>query len=248
MKSALYFGQVRHRRTKPVLHGFRYNLFMVYMDLAELDTVFEGNPFWSIGRPNIAWLCRTDHFGDPRIFLDQAVRELVAEKTGRNPTGPVRMLTHLRYFGHCFNPVTFYYCFSPDDTVVDTIIAEIHNTPWGEVHCYVLDRTNNLGNQAHQRFHFAKAFHISPFMPMDITYDWEFDRPGEALYVHMMDKVNGEPVFEAVLNLTRQKITNRELTLTLLRYPLMTVKVISAIYWQALQLRLKGAVYYPHPE
>ena len=83
---------------------------------------------------------------------------------------------------------------------------------------------------------------------MDITYDWQFDRPGEALYVHMTDEVNGEPVFEATLNLTRDKITNRSLTLAMLRYPLMTLKVISAIYWQALRLRLKGAIYYPHPE
>ena len=248
MKSFLYIGQVRHQRTTPVHHGFRYNLFMVYLDLAELDTVFEDNPFWSIGRPNLAWLSRADHLGDSHISLDQAVRDLVAERTDHRPLGPIRMLTHLRYFGHCFNPVTFYYCFSPDDSFLDTIIAEIHNTPWGEEHCYVLDQASNLGNPEHQRFRFAKAFHISPFMPMDITYDWQFDRPGEALYVHMTDEVNGEPVFEATLNLTRHKITNRSLTLAMLRYPLMTVKVISAIYWQALRLRLKGAIYYPHPE
>ena len=158
------------------------------------------------------------------------------------------MLTHLRYFGHCFNPVTFYYCFNPDGTWVDTTIAEIHNTPWGEEHCYVLDQANNLGDPDHHRFRFEKSFHISPFMPMDIVYDWEFGRPGKALVVHMADEVNREPVFEATLNLARQEITNRTLTLALLRYPLMTLKVISAIYWQALRLKLKGAVYYPHPE
>ena len=247
MKSALYFGQVSHRRTKPVIHGFQYDLFMVYLDLAELDTIFKGNPFWSIGRPNVAWLSRADHLGDPNIPLDQAVRNLVSDKTGQRPIGPICMLTHLRYFGYCFNPVTFYYCFNPDGMVVDTIIAEIHNTPWGEEHCYVLGATENMENPDHQRFRFEKTFHISPFMPMDITYDWKFDCPGDALHVHMTDEVAGEPVFEAELNLTRHQITNRNLTLALLRYPLMTAKVISAIYWQALRLRLKGAVYYPHP-
>jgi DUF1365 family protein len=248
MQSALYFGQVRHRRVKPVQHGFRYSLFMVYLDLTELDRVFAGRWLWSIGKPNLAWLRRADHFGDPGIPLDTAVRDLVAERTGKRPEGKVRMLAHLRYFGHCFNPVTFYYCFDQEEREVETIIAEIHNTPWGQVHCYVLELPTGLGPGERQRFRFGKTFHISPFMPMDLTYDWEFSRPGDAIHVHMYDVLGGEEVFEAQLDLVRREVTGRHLSLALLRFPLMTVKVLAGIYWQALKLRLKGAVYYPPPQ
>lgn len=248
MQSALYIGRVGHRRTKPIQNRFRHALFMVYLDLAELETIFSGRWFWSIGRRNIAWLRREDHFGDPTISLEQTVRDLVEKQSGKRPQGPVRMLTHLRYFGHCFNPVTFYYCFDKQDKELQTIIAEIHNTPWGQEHCYVLNKADNIGSPELMRFTFGKEFHISPFMPMDIKYDWEFNVPGDTLYVHMFDIMQGEKVFEAQLDLDRHTISGWNLAWSLLRFPLMTVKVISAIYWQALKLWVKGAPYYPHPE
>ncbi len=227
---------------------FRYTLFMVYLDLAELEGVFANRWLWSVGRPNLAWLRRADHFGDPSIPLDTAVRDLVVEKSGRRPEGAVRMLTHFRYFGHCFNPVTFYYCFDRQDREVETVVAEIHNTPWGQHHCYVLPRSENLGAGEPQHFRFAKDFHISPFMPMDIIYDWQFSHPGDDIIVHMQDVIGDEKVFEALLDLRRHEITAGNLAMVLLRFPFMTVKVIAAIYWQALKLKIKGAVYYPHPE
>ncbi|MBP8912193.1 MAG: DUF1365 domain-containing protein, partial [Phycisphaerae bacterium] len=138
MHSAIYEGTVRHRRFAPVRNEFVYRLFMMYLDLGELDEVFRGHWLWSTRRLNLACLRRKDHLGDPTISIDEAVRLLVAERTGVRPNGPIRLLTHLRYFGHCFNPVSFFYCYDSNDQRVETIVAEITNTPWHERHCYVL--------------------------------------------------------------------------------------------------------------
>ena len=129
MHSAIYHGWLRHRRFEPRAHEFRYPLFMVYLDLAELDTVFRGRWLWSTRRMAIARWRRQDYYGDPAQPLDAAIRELVEQKTGRRPQGPVRLLTHLRYFGYAFNPVSFYYCFAPDGERIETMVAEAPKTP-----------------------------------------------------------------------------------------------------------------------
>jgi DUF1365 family protein len=248
MKSCIYEGWVRHARYAPVRNAFRYSLFFMYLDLAELDTVFRGRWFWSSKGFNIAYLRRQDHFGDPAIPLDAAVRDLVQQKTGKRPDGPIRMLTHLRYFGHNFNPATFYYCFDREDKHVETIIVEIHNTPWGEVFCYVLDKAVNMGTVENKRFRFPKAFHVSPFMDMAIDYDWTFIEPEQTVNVHMIDYKRETKIFESDLSLLRKEIKGRTLALMLLKYPLITVKVIAGIYWQALKLWVKGATFYTHPQ
>ena len=138
MHSCIYEGWVRHRRFSPIKNVFRYRLFMMYLDLAELPGLFQRRWLWSCEGVNVAYFRRRDHLGDPRIPLDLAVRNLVEQETGTRPKGPIRLLTHLRYFGHCFNPVCFYFCYDQWDREVETIIAEVHNTPWGEAHCYVL--------------------------------------------------------------------------------------------------------------
>ena len=140
MHSALYQGWLRHRRRAPRAHAFAYPLFMAYLDLAELDRVFAGRWLWSARRAAPARFAREDHFGDPALPLDEAVRRLVHERTGRRPAGPIRLLTHLRYFGYVFNPVSFFYCYAGDE--VQTIVAEVNNTPWGERCMYVLSRNS----------------------------------------------------------------------------------------------------------
>ena len=122
--SCIYEGSVRHRRTGLVEHEFRYPLFMMYLDLDELPELFDGHPLWSARRPAPAWFRRADYLGDPAVPLAQAVRDTVAQRAGERPEGPVRMLTHLRYFGHCFNPVSFYYCFDGDGDRVTAVVAE----------------------------------------------------------------------------------------------------------------------------
>lgn len=249
MKSCIYEGTIRHRRFLPVANAFRYRLFLVYLDLAELERVFALHPLWSCTRPNIAWFRRRDHFGEPRIPLEQAVRDLVQARTGRRPSGPIRLLCHMRYLGHCFNPASFFYCWDPADTRVETIIVEIHNTPWGEVYTYVLDQAQNEHPVAGwHRHRMDKEFHVSPFIDMEIRYDWRFRQPGEELKVHMIDYAKGARLFDASLALRRTEITPGSLTRVLIRYPLMTLKVVTLIYWQALQLKRKGAPLFTHPK
>jgi DUF1365 family protein len=257
LASCLYEGTVRHRRFAPVPHGFSYRVFLVYLDLAELDRAFDGRWLWSVGRPNVASFRREDHLGDPAVPLDAAVRDLVEERLGRRPAGPVRLLTNLRYLGYGFNPVSFFYCFDAAGAL-DAIVAEVNNTPWGERHPYVLDAAAAASALAASperaegaaralRFRFPKAFHVSPFMPMAQEYDWRFRAPGAALSVHMENVEAGEIVLDATMLLERRPLDGPGLASALLRFPAMTAKVVAAIYWNALRLRWKRVPYFPHP-
>ncbi|MFB6260821.1 MAG: DUF1365 domain-containing protein [Thiohalorhabdaceae bacterium] len=245
-RSALYQGTVVHRRFTPVPHTFRYRVSYLYLDLAELDTAFARRWLWSVDRANLVAFHRRDHLGDPAVALDTAVRDLVAERTGRRPAGPIRLLTHPRYFGLVFNPVSFYYCWSPSGGAVEAIVAEVNNTPWGERHCYVLDRAHSLA-RGHHRYRFDKAFHVSPFMAMDYTYDWRLTEPESQLAVVMRNERHGELAFEAAMALERRPLTGPQLARALVAYPVMTAKVVAAIYWQALKLWWKGVPFHPHP-
>jgi len=229
-----------------VLHEFSYRLFMMYLDLDELPRLFTGRWLWSAKRFAPAWFRRRDHFGDERLPLDRAVRDLVENETGRRPSGPIRLLTHLRYFGYGFNPVSFYFCFEPSNTRVETIVAEVSNTPWGERHCYVLDETENEASGDKKRYRFRKAFHVSPFMDMDFDYDWRFTEPGERLAIHMDNLKAGVKHFDATMTLERKPLTGAWLARVLLAYPFMTVAVITAIYFEAVRLWIKRVPFQPH--
>jgi uncharacterized protein len=245
MNSRIYKGWVEHRRTAPHAHRFRYRMFMLYMDLAELPRLFNGTPFWSARRPALAWFKRADYLGPPQLSLDEAVRVLVQEKTGTKPAGPIRLLTHLRYFGFCMNPVSFYYCFNSAGDVLETIVAEITNTPWGERHQYVL-RVDPAGARM-KHFEFGKQFHVSPFLPMDMRYQWCFSEPGRRLFVNMQNCRDDERIFEATLALRASPLNPRTLLWVLASFPFMTLKVLAGIYYQALRLYLKRTPVFAHP-
>ena len=247
MESCIYEGQVRHTRTTPVLHRFKYRVFMMYLDLDELPDLFGNRWLWSAKRAAIARFRRSDHLGPASQPLSESVRDLVADKTGSRPTGPVRLLTNMRYFGHGFNPVSFYYCFARDGETLETIVAEVNNTPWGEQDTYVLPAAANIGKGPAWRFQPAKKMHVSPFMPMDLSYDWCFNMPSERLNVFMANSIDGQRFFDAVIKMQRTEISGPALARVLATFPLMTVKVVAAIYWQALRLWLKRCPLYIHP-
>jgi uncharacterized protein len=246
LSSAVYEGVVQHRRHSPHAHAFRYRMAQLYLDLDELDRVFAGRWLWSVGRRNLAEFRRSDYLGSAQQPLSDAVRDCAARALGRRPEGPVRLLTHLRYAGYVFNPVSFYYCYEPGGESLDCIVAEITNTPWRERQAYVLPIAAAGKDGKLWTWDFAKSFHVSPFIAMNRRYDWRFSDPGRSLCVHMR-VLNEEAVeFDASLVLERRPLDSASLRHVLCRYPLMTLRVISAIHWQALRLWAKGNPVHTH--
>ena len=246
--SALYEGWVRHRRHNPIEHEFRYPLFMAYLDLDELPWVLDPYTGWSARRPALARFRRSDYLGDENRPLSDCVREAVEERAGSAPEGPIRLLTNLRYFGHAFNPVSFYYCFDCSGERVESVLAEVTNTPWGERHSYLLGRPD--GSEGVIRNELVKAFHVSPLMDMEHTYDWRSSEPGSRLQVHI-DSASTDVErkdFDATLSLERRELSPALMRRVLVRYPAQTTQVVAKIYWQSLRLWLKGVPYVPHPE
>jgi len=230
--SAIYEGTVRHRRFAERPHEFRYRLALAYVDLDEL-----------LPRGRLVRFERSDYLGDPRIPLDEAVRALVAERTGNRPAGPIRVLTQLRSFGYCFNPVSFYYCFDEAGERVQTVVAEVTNTPWGERHAYVVERRGPGILKGDSE----KVLHVSPFMGMDHRYAWRVADPGPTLSVHIENRRDGELAFDATLSMRRRPMTRRTLAAVTARYPASTARVLALIYAHALRLKLKGVRVRPHP-
>lgn len=223
---------------------------MVLLALDEIEAVFRRRWFFSDKRFAIARYRRDDYLAPIDVPLETAVRDRVRDELGFTPTGRIELVTNLRSFGYRQNPVSFYICRDQaDDRTGDgivAIVAEITNTPWGERHGYVLDARAQRGRRT-KRFRFDKQFHVSPFMPMDMTYDWVFHLSDETVVVHMQNLRAGQLVFDATLDLIRRPITTSRIASTLVRYPFQTGKVVLGIYWQALRLRLKRVPFFDHP-
>jgi DUF1365 family protein len=210
--SALYVGTIRHRRFAVRRHELLHRISMAYLDLDELPQLLGGRLVRR--RPGFVRFRRADYLGDPAVPLADSVRELVGE------AARVRLLTNLRTLGHCFNPVSFYYCFD-DAERLRSVVAEVTNTPWGERHAYVLDA---------RRSEHDKAMRVSPFMGMDQRYTVSLAPPGPTLSVHIESREEDGKAFDATLNLRRRPF----------RAQVGALRTLPLIYGHAVVLRAKG--------
>ena len=256
MNSQWLEGSVRHRRKQPIKHEFQYDTGMLALDLDEWDRITDTSPLFSLERFNWLSLRRSDYFQPESGDLGDAVRHHVEQATGWRPDGPIELITHPRYFGYVFNPVSFYFCYragerSIEGAVPTVILAQISNTPWHERHVYCLEPehggANDKGWQS-ERFEFSKRFHVSPFNGMDQHYQWTFSFRGRDLRIHMNVLEADKKHFDATLVVRRTLLTRKGVHRSLRKFPVEAIKVTAGIYWHALKLKLKGSPFYTHPD
>ncbi len=243
--TALYVGHVRHRRFRPVVHQFRFPLFLALLDIDRIAEDLAVSRLTSYGRWNWASFQQEDHLGDPALPLRERLRRDALEHGLQLPEGPIFLLTNLRYLGYCFNPVSYFYCHDLEGTL-RLVLADVHNT-FGERHSYWLDAAVAARGKGALSFDVPKAFHVSPFLSMGCRYRWTFTEPGEQLRVRVAEAEAGAFTFDVDLELVREPWTASSIRRTLLRFPWMTLKVIIAIHWEALWLWIKRAPVYTHP-
>lgn len=245
MHSKIGVGLVTHNRLTPKKHAFRYKVFQPLLDLDEMPRLFKPRWFWSYERRNIANFRRRDHVGDANEALKTTIQNAVHEQLQLALTGRVEMLANVRYFGLGFNPICLYFCYDSDDKL-QACVAEVSNTPWGEKVCYAMpvDGQGPTYSWTHSN---QKGLHVSPFMPMDMEYRWHITLNEELVNVVIENWRENRQAFVATMSLKFRPATGRALNRTLLRFPFMTLKVLIAIYWQAVKLVVKGLKVYDHP-
>ncbi|PKL94701.1 MAG: DUF1365 domain-containing protein [Gammaproteobacteria bacterium HGW-Gammaproteobacteria-8] len=239
------FGTIWHRRRGPRPHAFRYRAWFSLLDVDGLEQRFAQSRWWSLERANLVSFRRRDYLAPHALTLGEAVRQRVQQELGLRPAGPVRMLAHLRQWGLCFNPVSFYFCFDPEDRSLQAVLAEVHNTPWDERHAYVLDARGQPGPDF--RWRFPKQFHVSPFLPMALDYDWAFTLTPDRVDVHMKVMDEEQECFAAGMRLKLAALDPDSMRRTPLQFPWMTARVLLGIYWQAARLWLKRTPFHDHP-
>ncbi|MDD9947832.1 MAG: DUF1365 domain-containing protein [Myxococcales bacterium] len=246
IESAIYEGQVFHERFGPHANHFQMRLFMLYLDLEELPELFGRSRLWSYQGPNLASVQRSDYLQPANVPLGCAVRQAMKQSVGWDCDGPIRLLTHGRFLGHCFNPVSLYYCFDRDAVRPRCVLAEVTNTPWHERHAYVLELDWANGASAGTAT-VDKVMHVSPFFDLDGQYRWRVAQPGRQLHVAVDLVRHKEVTLRAGLHLRRRPWKATSLDRIALTYPAMAARVVMRIYWQALGLWLFGAPFHVHP-
>lgn len=236
--SAIYNGQVSHTRVSPKRHSFRYRVFSLLLDLDEIPALARRLRLFAHNRAGILSFHDRDH-GDGRPLRDWIADTLGA--AGIEADGRIEVLCYPRLWGFVFNPLSVWFCRRKDETLA-AIIYEVHNT-YGERHVYVLPAQTN-GQTVQQAC--DKDFYVSPFLSQDCGYKFHIEQPGERVLVAINETEHGAPVLQAMFSGQRQALNERNLALALLRHPLMTVKVVAAIHFEALRLWLKRVPHHAH--
>jgi len=233
--SSLYVGSVVHRRLQPRMHRFRYRAFWLLLDLDELDELSSRLRWFSHNHSNVFSLYDADHGDGTETSLRLQVERQLSDAGVDLAGGHIRLLCMPRTLGYCFNPISIFFCYRADGALA-ALVYQVHNT-FGERHSYVI-RIEDRNAALHQRC--QKHFYVSPFLDMDMRYDFRIIGPDERIAVGISASSSAKPVLNAVLTGRRRELTDRHLMFAFLKIPAITIKVITAIHWEALRLWAKG--------
>ena len=235
MNSCIYNGVVTHTRFKPVKHFLQYKTFSFYIDLDEIKKLDNDNPIFSYNRFNIFSFYDKDHGDRDGKALKVWVLDNLKKFNINENINKIKLLCYPRIFGYVFNPLSVFYCY--EDNSLKAIFYEVKNT-FNEQHTYIFKVKDNKIEQKCK-----KKFYVSPFMDMDTYYNFKLLNPSEKLSVSIKQTDKKDVVLTAVQTGTRKEFTFKQLIINFFRYPLMSIKIISAIHFEALLLWKKGAIY-----
>ena len=243
MTSCLYRGQVMHRRRTQVAYRFVYGVFALYLDIDELPALERKCRLFSHNRFNLLSVHDEDlasgRAGDLRAWVEGVLRSHDLDLAG----GKIHVLTYPRVLGYGFSPLSVWYCHHQDGRLL-AILAEVHNT-FGERHHYLLAAAGE--SPWRRQYHASKAFHVSPFMPPKADYRFRFGEPGEDIAVFIHESVQGAPALDAAMTGARITLDDRALLTAFCRVPLLGLKIMTLIHWQALKIWLRGAPLFHKP-
>ena len=243
MNGALYFGEVVHTRSRPRRHRLRYSVFSLLIDLDKLEDTAASCRLFSLNRFNLFSFHENDH-GIAGYTVRQWVKKELSDAGIDTQNGPIRLLCYPRVLGYVFNPLSVYFCYRPNEELV-AILYEVHNT-FGERHAYLIRANGTRTGPIRQSC--DKQLHVSPFIGMDARYNFRISPPSQEIILTIAESDDQGVLLQAAFTGTRRPLTDRTLLQAFFRYPLMTLKIIVGIHWEALRLWRKGAAVYKKPE